>query len=281
MKDDSDSNDESVSTEGGCPAGGAIAEAGSLLSQGLPGEPSAGSGHNSELRKAGVRRPGYHFRQGTLLDAHPKTMRRQGMVCKPWKGPLPPVDCARSWKLEDIRVLGCRAGKKGSAVNFADYVSSVDSPVVNQRSPASEKKGCSGFDPDLKFEIRSLVALKWTGPDRAVQNGPFETQKSFRFSSGLGLLFRRGGKPIGIPTGSHSHLRRAESESKREAAMAMWQREGWRGGGDREERRDGAYQHEKRFWPRYGEDRRAGPGHIVARGRGAFPGSRWKRARQK
>jgi hypothetical protein len=43
------------------------------------------------------------------LISHPKLMRRQGMVCKSWKGPLPLARSTQTWSPGDLQALDRRA----------------------------------------------------------------------------------------------------------------------------------------------------------------------------
>jgi hypothetical protein len=87
-------------------------------------------------------------------------------------------------------------------------------------------------DPVLNFKSQVLVSLHNTGPFLSPRLGPTEAQVAFTFPVSLGLLFRRGGKPIGIPNRSHHHPLETLGASCRaasRAAMAAPQREGRRG----------------------------------------------------
>jgi hypothetical protein len=96
------------------------------------------------------------------------------------------------------------------------------------RSPAMGKKE-EQRDPVLNFKSRVPVSLRNAGSSMLPRLGPTKAQAAFSFPDGLGYLFRKEGKPIGIPNHSHRHPREIPGAGRRAAskeAMAAWQREG-------------------------------------------------------
>jgi hypothetical protein len=236
LAEDEVSDDESVPAEAVTPSVGTPAMVISPAVQGSHVWPVEGKELDGKPVKPVRQKLQSLGKIGSLLSAHPKSMGRQGRFCKPWKGPLPSARYARSWSLGDLRVVDCRAGKKGEVGRLVDFAETRGSPEVDRRPPELGEKGGPRRDPVLNFESRCPVALGWAGPGCTSQRRPLEAQKSFRFSEGLGFL--GGGKSIGIPIYSHRHPP-ASTTTVRElqggAAMAAWQREGRRGVGDREE----------------------------------------------
>jgi hypothetical protein len=118
------------------------------LSQGLgaPTERMAGGFNDLGRAVKTYRKPGG---SGRLLEPHPKLMRRQRPVCKPWRGPLPPARSPRLPSLGDFGAVDRRAGGHGTVSKLAEICDGSVSSPSGSVSPVVGKTPWP--DPILNF----------------------------------------------------------------------------------------------------------------------------------
>ena len=138
-------------------------------------------------------------RQGTKKGRHPRSLQGQEgnqlrTVCKPWHGPVPPARLSPKVSLGDVWVRDLRAGRRGSAVRLKQ-LGGDDGMTPCSRLPAWEKKwGGKEKKSQLEFQIpvSTRIPVGWAGLGHQC------TRQTFRFTSGLGVLLKHAGRPVGL-----------------------------------------------------------------------------------
>ncbi|CAO2148657.1 unnamed protein product [Urochloa humidicola] len=128
---------------------------------------------------------------------------------KKWKGPLPQARSSPPLSLGDIWVKDARSGRnKRQSFRFGDLGETQKSPASFPAPEGGKRR--SDLDPVSNFESQERVTIPvgLAGPKSWADINLTKAQagKVFRCEGGLGMLFKRAGKPGAVPKTKRSHL---------------------------------------------------------------------------